>query len=177
MFLKELVSCLNRTLWGRFLREICSPKKCTPFSCAVNGAIAWKLITRSHSHRNNKSISPNLLNTEWQRPKYIDDAKLNNRNKHSVLYTTIRHAIRHNTPCLTTLSHDSVSRLCLTTLSHDSVSRLCLTPLSHYSVSLLCLTTLSHDSVSQLCLTTLSHDSVSRPSSLRCSMQSQYQKL
>jgi hypothetical protein len=21
------------------------PKKCTPFSCAVNGAIAWKLLT------------------------------------------------------------------------------------------------------------------------------------
>jgi hypothetical protein len=40
MFLKELVLCLNRTLWGQFLREICSPKNCTPFSCAVNGALA-----------------------------------------------------------------------------------------------------------------------------------------
>jgi hypothetical protein len=56
----------------------------------------------------NKSTRPNLLNTDRQRPKYIDNAKLYNRNKHSVLYTTIRHAIRHNTPCLTTLSHDSV---------------------------------------------------------------------
>jgi hypothetical protein len=26
MFLKELLSCLNRTLWGQFLREICSFK-------------------------------------------------------------------------------------------------------------------------------------------------------
>jgi Gpi18-like mannosyltransferase len=59
-----------------------------------------------------------------------DDAKLINRNKHSVLYTTIRHAIRHITTCLTTLSHghrhndvyNPVSRLCLTT-----VSQLCLT--------------------------------------------------
>jgi hypothetical protein len=39
MFLKELVSCLNRTLWGQFLREIC-PLKNDPFLCAVNGAVA-----------------------------------------------------------------------------------------------------------------------------------------
>jgi hypothetical protein len=63
-------------------------------------------ITRLHNCRNKKSTRPNLLNTDRQRPKYIDGAKLNSRNKHSVLCITIRHAIRHNTPCLTTLSHD-----------------------------------------------------------------------
>jgi hypothetical protein len=72
-------------------------------------------ITRFHNHRNNESTRPNLLNTDQQRPKYIDDAKLNNCNKHSVLYITIRHAIQHNTPYLTTLSHNP----CLTTSSHD----------------------------------------------------------
>jgi hypothetical protein len=75
-------------------------------------------ITRFHNHRNNESTRPNLLNTDRQRPKYIDDAKLNNRNKPSVSYITIRHAIRHNTPC--------VSQLCLTTL----VSRLRLTTIA-----------------------------------------------
>jgi hypothetical protein len=71
-------------------------------------------ITRFHNHCNNESTCPNLVNTDRQRPKHIDDAKLNNRNKHCVSYITIRHAIRHNTPCLTTLSHDP--------LSHDFVS-------------------------------------------------------
>jgi hypothetical protein len=72
-------------------------------------------ITRFHNHHNNEPTRPNLLNTDRQRPKYIDDAILNNRTKHSVSYIMIRHAIRHNTPCLTTLSHDP--------LSHDFVSR------------------------------------------------------
>jgi hypothetical protein len=38
--LNGLKLCLNRTLWGQFLREICSP-----FSGAVNCALAWKLLT------------------------------------------------------------------------------------------------------------------------------------
>jgi hypothetical protein len=38
--LKELVSCLNRTLLGQFLREICPFKKVTPFSGAINGTLA-----------------------------------------------------------------------------------------------------------------------------------------
>jgi hypothetical protein len=66
-------------------------------------------ITRFHNHRNNESARPNLLNTDQQRPKYINDAKLNNRNKHSVSYIKIRHATWHNTPSLTTLSHDPLS--------------------------------------------------------------------
>jgi hypothetical protein len=68
MFLKELVSCLNRTLWGQFLREIWSPKKCTPFPCAVNGAIAWKLLNISlkdpEKLASNLSILDNLDYTE-----------------------------------------------------------------------------------------------------------------
>jgi hypothetical protein len=44
MFLKEVVSCINRTLWGQFLREICSPKKCTPKIGAVNGTITGILL-------------------------------------------------------------------------------------------------------------------------------------
>jgi hypothetical protein len=38
--LKEVVSWLKRGQKVPFLREICSPKKRTPFSCAVNGALA-----------------------------------------------------------------------------------------------------------------------------------------
>jgi hypothetical protein len=70
---------------------------------------------KSNKQYNNKSTRRNLLNTDQQRPEYIDDAKLNNRNKHSVSYITIRHAIRQNTPCPTTLSHDPY----LTAPSHD----------------------------------------------------------
>jgi hypothetical protein len=53
MFLKELVLRLIRTLWGQFLREICSHTKCTPFSCAVNGAIAWILLSQESLHTEN----------------------------------------------------------------------------------------------------------------------------
>jgi hypothetical protein len=134
-------------------------------------------ITRFHNHRNNESTRPNLLNTDRQRPKYIDDAKLNNRNKHSVSYITIRHAI----PCLATLSHDPLSHDFVSRqtshdpLSHDFVSR----QPSHdvnYSVSYItirtpCLTTRSHDPLShdfvsrQTSHDPLSHDFVSRQSS------------
>jgi hypothetical protein len=45
MPLKELVLCLNRTLWGQFFREIYPRKKFTPKSGAVNSTITGILLT------------------------------------------------------------------------------------------------------------------------------------
>jgi hypothetical protein len=44
MPLKELVLCLNRTLWGQFLREICPLKKMTTKYNAASGIIAGELL-------------------------------------------------------------------------------------------------------------------------------------
>jgi hypothetical protein len=124
-------------------------------------------ITRFHNHRNNESTRPNLLNTDRQRPKYIDDAKLNNRNKHSVSYITIRHAIRHNT-----VTTDQPVLICWTQTDNVQIHRRRKTQQSQQTFCIVhndqtCDSThhiLSHDSVSRpfvsrpFCLTTPSHD-------------------
>jgi hypothetical protein len=42
--LERPLSWLKRGQKVPFLREICSPKKCTPFSCAPSGIIAGELL-------------------------------------------------------------------------------------------------------------------------------------
>jgi hypothetical protein len=43
--LKEVVLCLNRSLLGQFLREICPFQKRTPFSGRIYAAVAGVLLT------------------------------------------------------------------------------------------------------------------------------------
>jgi hypothetical protein len=46
--LKELVLCLNRSLLGQFLMEICPFKKMAPFLCRIYAALAGVLLIARH---------------------------------------------------------------------------------------------------------------------------------
>jgi hypothetical protein len=85
MFLKELVSCLNSTLLGQFLREICPFKKKTPKYNAASGTIAGILLRKVLCHGVVRKGGRGA-------PKCIIQEEVKDRNKEIAVRSTVKAA-------------------------------------------------------------------------------------